>query len=460
MRKQKKNNGLHIIIVGCGKVGKELTHHLSDDGNDITIIDTDAERVNVTSLQYDVMGIVGNGASYSTLQEADLEHADILIAVTQSDEVNLLCCVIARKAANCHTIARVRNPIYSEEREFLKKEFGLSMTINPEDTAAAEIDRLLLFPSATDIDTFAKGRISMIRVKVPEGSPIAGAALRSLPPHISGNMLVCIARRGDEVIIPDGSFQIREGDELALICRMDEANRIFSQIGARLDRVANVMIVGGGKMTYYLSKRLISRGVKVKIIEMDRNRCEELCNLLPQATVICGDGAEEDLLKEEHLEQMDAFVAGTGIDETNIILSLYAKKMVHSKVVTKMARMDFDAVVGGLDLDSVIYPKHLTAESILQYVRAMRNSVGIAVETLYRFMDDRVEALEFVIKPGTPMLGVPFADLKLKKNLLIGGIFRKGRLIIPGGQDHFEPEDSVIVVTTHQGFQDFRDILA
>ncbi len=450
---------MQIIIVGCGKVGRALAAQLSGEDNNVTVVDTNGDVVKTVANYYDVMGVAGNGASYSVLAEADIEHTDVLIAVTHNDEVNLLCCVVARKAANCHTIARVRNPVYSEERAFLRKELGLSMIINPEYAAAQEIARLLRFPSAIEIDSFSKGRIEMLRFRVPAASMLDGLALRELPQRLPMDVLICAAERGEEVLIPDGNFVIRSGDLLSMIAIPGNAAAFFKKVGISTNQVKNTMIIGGGEITYYLSKLLLNMGIRVKIIEKRRERCEELSDLLPKATIICGDGSDRELLREEHLEQMDSLVAGTDMDEENIILSLYARDRVRAKVVTKLNHLDFNDVIHSLDLDSLIYPKNIAAEYILQYVRAIGNSMGSNVETLYKLMDGRVEALEFLVHKNSDLAGIRLQDMRLKRNLLIAGIGRKGRLIIPGGQDEFLPGDSVIVVTTDSGFQDIHDIL-
>ena len=450
---------MQIIIVGCGKVGRALAAQLSGEDNNVTVVDTNGDVVKTVANYYDVMGVTGNGASYSVLAEADIEHTDVLIAVTHNDEVNLLCCVVARKAANCHTIARVRNPVYSEERAFLRKELGLSMIINPEYAAAQEIARLLRFPSAIEIDSFSKGRIEMLRFRVPAASMLNGLALRELPQRLPMDVLICAAERGEEVLIPDGNFVIRSGDLLSMIAIPGNAAAFFKKVGISTNQVKNTMIIGGGEITYYLSKLLLNMGIRVKIIEKRRERCEELSDLLPKATIICGDGSDRELLREEHLEQMDSLVAGTDMDEENIILSLYARERVRAKVVTKLNHLDFNDVIHSLDLDSLIYPKNIAAEYILQYVRAIGNSMGSNVETLYKLMDGRVEALEFLVHKNSDLAGIRLRDMRLKRNLLIAGIGRKGRLIIPGGQDEFLPGDSVIVVTTDSGFQDIHDIL-
>ena len=450
---------MQIIIIGCGKVGRTLIAQLSKEDNNLTVIDKNAELVRDVSTIYDVMGIVGNGTSYNVLQEADLEHTDMLIAVTQSDEVNLLCCVIAKQKANCHTIARVRNPIYSNERHFLRSELKLSMIINPEQEAAQEIARLLRNPNAIEVDSFAKERIDLLRFRVPNDSMMIGKPLHELMQKIDLNILICIAERNNMVTIPNGDYVVEKGDTLTVITMPDQADRLFRTIGIPSNRVSSCMIVGGGELTYYLTEYLIHMGIDVKIIEANRERCEELNEMFPEATIVCGDGSDQEVLNEERIQNMDAFVSCTGIDEVNAILSMYAQKKVQRKVVTKLNHVEFNEVIQSLELDSVINPKQLTAQKILRYVRATRNVVGSNVETLYRLMNDRVEAIEFIIKPGSKITGVCLKDMKMKDNVLIAGIVRDGRLMIPGGASTFEVNDSVIVVTTHLGFSEIYDIL-
>ncbi len=449
---------MQIIIVGCGKVGRELARQLSEEGHNVTIIDMNPEMVQRVSIAYDVMGITGNGASYTTLENADLAHTDILIAVAHSDEVNLLCCFIAKNAP-CKKIARVRNPIYLAEKENFRRDLGVSMIINPERTAAAEIRRILEFPSAMDINSFAKGRIDLITFRLKKTSSLSGQKLKNMAALREAETLVCIVEREGEVIIPDGDFVIRDGDVLSLIASPNKAARVFRDLGVYTSPVKNTLIIGGGEIAFYLAEMLLSSGIHVKIIERDRERAEELCDLLPAATVICGDGTSQDLLHEERLQDMDACVAATGVDEENIILSLYARDIVKSKVVTKISHLEFTKVLESLNLDSIIDAKLATTEQILQYVRAMGEIIGRGVETLYKMSNDRVDALEFAINNESKLTGVPIRDMKLKKSILIAGILRKGKLIIPGGDDWFQKGDSVIVATTHKGFGSINDIL-
>ena len=450
---------MQIIIVGCGKVGRTLVQKLTEENHNVTVVDTHPELVRNVSIKYDVLGVVGNGTSYSVLQEAGLEHTDMVIAVTGNDEVNLLCCVIARRKADCHTIARLRNPVYSQERHFLRSELQLSMTINQDLEAAREVARLLRFPNAIEIDSFANERIDLLRFKIPEESRMIGAPLKESAKWIRENVLVCIAERNGEVVIPNGDYVVECGDIITIIAMPGEADKFFRSIGVKTDRANNVMIIGGGSLCYYMTEILLKAGVDVKIIELNKQRCEELSERFPYATVECGDGSDQNLLKEERLDSMDALVASTGIDEINAILAKYAQGKVKKKVITKLNHTEFDEVIESLELDSVIEPKYLAAERIVQYIRAMEAGKDSDVETLYQLRNNRVEALEFMIQPQSRIIGTRLMDMDLKSNTLIAGILREGKLIIPGGQDAFREGDAVIVVTTHRGFRTIHDIL-
>lgn len=450
---------MQIIIVGCGNVGATLTEQLSKEGHNITVVDTDGSKAEAVANQFDVMGVVGNGASYTVQNEAGITDADLMIAVTASDELNLLCCLIAKKAGDCHTIARVRNPIYNREIAFIKEELGLSMVINPEYAAASEIARLLKFPSAIKVDTFAKGRVELLKCKINEGSVLSGKPLTYISGGLHCDVLICTVERGEEVFIPSGNFELQEKDVISVVASSKKANEFFKKIGMATNRIKSCMIVGGGETTYYLAKQLLPMGIEIKIIEQNKERCNELSELLPQAMVIHGDGTERNLLHEEGLNQTHSFVSWTNLDEENIMLSLFAKSVSKAKTITKVHRIAYDEIIDSLDLGSVLYPKNITAEYILQYVRAMQNSIGSNIETLYQLIEDKVEALEFRVHEESELVGVPLKELQLKDNLLIACINRKGTIITPGGQDSIEVGDTVVVVTTAQGFHDLKDIL-
>ncbi len=452
---------MEIIIVGCGKVGEALADELNEEGNNITVVDLDADRVNDVASKYDVMGVVGNGATHLTLTEADIEHADLLIAVTGSDELNLLCCLIAKKAGDCQTIARVRSPQYSSEAPYLKDELGLAMVINPEEAAAAEIARVLRFPSAMKIDTFAKGRVEMVKFRLPEDSPLVGCSVKELAGRFKCDVLICTVEREDEAIIANGDLVFEDRDVISFIATPKNANDFFRRIDYKMNSVKNVMIVGGGEITYYLCGILKRSGnnIAVKVIEKNPKRCEELCAQLEDVTIINGDAAEQALLMEEGLENAGAFVALTNLDEENIFLSLFAKSVCDGKMVTKINRIDFDDVIKHLDLDSTIYPKNITSATIVRYVRAMKNTIGSNVETLYHIVKGKIEAAEFIIKEGAPVLGTPLMELKFKPGVLIAAILRNRQVIVPRGHDVFMTGDSVVVVSSQIELSDIGDIL-
>ena len=459
---KKKQDSLRIIIVGCGKVGHTLTEHLVREGHDITIVDTNERVIRNTTEVYDVMGIRGNGASLSVLYEAGIELADMIIAVTGSDELNLLCCTIAKKAGGeISAIARVRNPDYAEELVYLRQQLGLSMIINPELEAAREIARLLSSPQALTISAFARGHAELVRFRIPAGNRLCGKRIMELGAIFRFDFLVCAVGREGNVRIPDGSFLLAEGDEIMIVASTSDVHRIFESIDMRSEAVRSCMIIGGGKSSYYLAKLLLEQRMQVKIIESSRERCEELSTLLPEAVVICGDGGDEELLKEEGIGTAEAFVPLTGLDEENILLTLYAKRVPGLKTITKINRITFNDVIEGLELGSVVYPKHITAESIIAYVRARQNSIGSNVETLYHLFDNRVEAVEFHVQKDAPVVGVPLAELGRRKrdDMLIACINRGGRIIFPRGQDAIAADDSVIIVTTRTGLSDISDIL-
>lgn len=450
---------MKIIIVGCGKVGFTLVEQLNNEGHDITVIDRDGAKLRALTDSIDVMGVEGNGAVYQVQAEAGIQDTDLLIATTNSDELNMLCCLIAKKAANCHTIARIRNPEYSQELSFIREELNLSMAINPELAAATEISRLLKFPSAIKVDTFAKGRVELLKFHIPADSVLHNMQVLEVSAQLHCNVLICAVERENDVVIPDGSFRMQAGDKISFIGSPEEAAKFFRQISINTTAIGSAMFVGGGKITYYLAKLLENTKIKIKIIEQDLNRCNELSELLPKALIIHGDGSDQKLLLEEGLTQTEAFCSLTGFDEENIMLSLYAASMTKAKLVTKINRIAFEDVIQKMNLGSIIYPKLITADNILQYVRAMQNSMGSNVETLYKIVANKAEALEFRVGKDNPVAGVPLEKLSFKDNLLIACINRNGKIITPRGKDTIETGDTVIVVTTHSGLKDLKDIL-
>lgn len=451
---------MKIVLVGGGKVGTALARQLSEEGHNVTVVDTNKARVESIGEAYDVMSLQGNGSSITTLSEAGVAEADVFIAVTGSDELNLLCCMFAKKAGHCHAIARVRNPSYSHELDFIKKQIGISAIINPEMAAAREISHLLRFPGASKIDTFADGRVRLIKFSLTAAQQLDGVAIREIPSRLKSDILVCAVERGAEVIIPNGNFVLQNGDQVTFLATQDKAHEFFQRIHLPVKPVRSALIVGGGAIGYYLSQELLENNVRVRIIERDRARCDLLTEMLPGAQILCHDGSDREFLLSEGLESAESFVALTNFDEENVLLTLFAKKHSRGKLVTKINRLEFDDILGGLDLGSVIYPKYMTCDYIVQYVRALQNEAGNNIKTLYRILDDRVEALEFTVHEESKATGVPLSKLHLKKNLLLCCITRGNQILIPRGGDTIQVGDNVIVVTLEHGLHDLRDIVA
>ena len=450
---------MKIIIIGCGKVGSTLVEQLSAEGHDIVIVDIQEQKLEAPANAYDVMTLVGNGSSFTVQMEAGVATADLLIAVTGSDELNLLCCLIAKKAGHCETIARVRNALYSKEINFIKEKLGISMIINPELTTATEIAQILRFPSAIKIDTFAKGRAELLKFKLKPELGLDGYRVMDIENKLKCDVLVCAVERGDQVTIPNGNFILKDYDNVSIMASPAHTAEFFRKVGVQSHRVKTALIIGGGKVGYYLAKILIEMGVRVRIIEQDKERCEQLSGLLPKASIINGDGTDQTLLLEEGLPFAESVISLTGLDEENLLLSLFAMKHSTAKTIAKVNHIAFNDIISGLDIGSVIYPKYLTANKIIKYVRGAQNSWGSNVETLYKILDNRAEALEFAIKQDCPVAGIPLMDMNLKDNLLVCCMNRNGSIIIPRGQDSFQPGDTVMVVTTNSGLRDISDIV-
>ena len=451
---------MNIVIVGLGKVGCQLVERLSGEtGYNITVIDTRDGVLKDCVNTFDVIGVLGSGTSLDTLREARVKNADVVIAVTGSDEMNLLTCLMAKKLGSASTIARVRNPEYSKEMHILKEDFGISMVINPEHTAAGEIARLLRFPSAVEVDTFAKGRAEILRFKIADGSPLDGIRIKDIHKTLNCDILVCGVERGEEAFIPNGDFEILAGDFISIVGSIKNASAFIKHIGLKTNRTKDAMIVGGGKIAVYLAKILIKSGIDVKIIEQSTACCDELCELLPKATIINGDGTENRLLLEEGIEKAGAFVALTGIDEENVLLSLYARTKTSGKVITKINKIDYDAVIDNIGLDTIVYPKDIVAEYIVRFVRGKNNSMGSNIENMHYILDDKAEALEFAIGENSPVTDKTLESRELKSGVLDACINRDGCIITPRGKDTIKRGDTVIVVTTHTGFKDISDIL-
>ncbi len=452
---------MQIVIVGDGKVGSTLAEQLSREGHAITMIDRSGVPLQKTVEDLDILSVQGNGASYSTQIEAGVDEADLLIAVTASDELNLLCCLIAKKIGAKHTIARVRNPEYDGELSLISEELGLSLSVNPEQICATEIARILRTPTAIKTDTFAGGKVELLKFQLPPDSPLVGKALMELPSVTRSKVLVCAVERGDAIHIPSGSFRLAAGDRISFVASLRNAQLFFRQLRLNTGRVRSALLIGGGRIAFYLARQLIDAGLDVKIIESDYGRCEFLSEHLPKATVLHGDGTSEAFLLESGVEHFDAVAALTGIDEENVLIGMYIRKTFPKiKVITKVNRSSFQVIIDAMDLGSIFNPLQSASNLICRYVRSMQNTVGSKVETLYKLVDGKVEALEFNVADNSEVCGIPLQQLPLRDHLLIGCINRAGRIIIPSGQDTIEPGDSVVVVTTATGLDDIRNILS
>lgn len=443
---------MKIIIVGGGKVGFTLCEQLGAEGHNITLLDKNSAIVEQAVNTFDIQGVIGNGTSYKAQIEAGIASADVLIAVTDSDETSLLACLIAKKAGNCKTIARVRDPEYYSEIRFIQEELGLAMAINPDITVANEIERLIQIPSALEVDTFARGRTTIIRIQIPENSPLDNTAIYELHSKISDKMLVCIVEHGDEIVIPKGTTILHKGDYISVVLPLYETMPILRKIGVDAKPVKTTMIAGGGKIGYYLAEKLIKAKQQVKIIEKDPARCQELSESLPKAMVLCGDASDEELLEEEGISEVDAFVSLTNFDEGNVLTSLYANEASKAKIITKISKISFEKILANLPIGTTVFSKYITAEQIIRYVRAMSNSEHPdEILTLYKMLGGKAEALELRVKktPATQtIVGEPIMNLKIRNDAIIGCITRKGKMIIPKGNDTLEYGDTVVVVTT------------
>ena len=451
---------MKIVIIGDGKVGYKLAKQLSVENYDVVMIDSNEKKMRFAVDRLDIACVTGDGASAEVQKQADVPHADLVIACTSADECNMLSCLIARRLGAKHTIARVRNPVYFGQIGLLKEDLHLSMAVNPELIVADEISRLLLFPDASKIETFVKGRVELIEFPIPENNRVIGMSLAEMYNKLQIKVLVCAVEHCGEVLIPDGDYDIRKGDRLHIAASHREVELFFKILGKHREKIRKVIICGGGRVAYYLSVQLCSLGMQVKIIEKNEARCEELCELLPKAVIINGDATDHDLLIEEGIEDADAFVSLTGMDEENIITSLFAKSQGIDKIIAKVNEDRRARMVEDFGIDSIVSAKTATADAILSYVRARKNSQGSTnVETMYQLVDEQVEALEFIIKSETRYTGIPLKNLSLKPNNLIACIARKRQIIIPGGDDCMEVGDSVIVVTMEKRLEDIEDIL-
>lgn len=452
---------MKIVIVGSGRVGYTLTEFLSNEGHDITVVDIQAANVDEIVNSFDVLGLAGNGASVSVQKEAEVHRCDFFISCAASDETNIMACIVAKSIGAKHTIARVRNPEYYTQVDFLRQTLGIDMFVNPELEAAFEIERMIRFPEALKVERFAKGRVDLIELKIYKGHYLEGRQLSSLRGPSADNIIVCAVQRADEVIIPSGEFVIEAGDHLHITAPHADLTKLFKNLQIQVKKIKTVLLIGGGKITYYLAKRLLKLGMSVKIIEIDRDRCEYLSGALPKASVIYGDGTDSDLLQDEGIASVDACVSLTGNDEENILISLFAGTKEVDKTITKIKRISFYGLLSKINYEgSVVSPVFATAYDILRFVRATENAQDSSLNTLYKIVDNKAEVIEFTVTRDFAGIDVALKDLRTKNNLIIAGIIRDNNVIYPDGMSRLLENDRVIIVTTNQATGELNDILA
>ena len=451
---------MKIVVVGCGKIGTTVVSSLASEGHDVIAVDTNPAVIDEISDVYDVICICGNGADYDTLSEAGIDKADIFVAITGSDELNMLSCVIAKNMGAKYTVARIRNPEYNDKNlPFVKQYLDLSIHINPELLVANELFNILKLPSAVNIETFSRRNFEMVEVIIKENSVLNGMSLIDLRKKYKANFLIGLVMRNDEVYVPDGNFVIENGDRVGIIATPHEIHKFFKTVGVMKKQAKNVMILGASTTAFYLAKMLLNAGSNVTIIDKDKERCELAAQRLPGAVVINGDGASQEVLLEEGLLTSDALVTLTGLDEENILISFFAMSQNVPKVIAKINRNELITMAEKLGIDSIISPKRIVSDVVTRYARALQNSVGSNVETLYKFMDGRIEALEFNVSGDFKAQQIPLKDMELKPNVLIGGIIRKRKAFIPTGDDYICAGDRVVVISEGQKMNDLSDIL-
>ncbi len=449
---------MKIVIIGDGKVGRAITEHISQEGHEIVVIDKNPHNIEKLIDTYDVMGICGNGASYDIQVEARVQEADLLIAATSMDEVNIFSCVLAKKLGAKDTIARVRNPEYHSQVQFMKDALGISMIINPEYETAMEIVRMIDFPGALKVEKFAGGKVELIEGIIEDKSPLVGQTLLNIRNKYQIQILVCAVQRENEVFIPTGNFVLQAKDKIHLAARRENLLAFFAAVGADQEKIDNIMIIGGGKIAYYLIDELLKSRYHVKVIEYDEARCHELSELFPKAAIIHADGTDQDILKEEGSNSAGAIISLTNIDEENMVISMYAQQCGINKIILKINRNSLAQMIQSVRVASVIAPKDVTANQVLSYVRAKANNRGSKVVTLYKLVNNLVEALEFEINESALIINIPLKDLHVRENILIACIIRNGEVIVPNGEDVIKLNDNVIVVTANAHLEDINEI--
>lgn len=452
---------MRVLVIGDGKVGHTLVESLAQEGHDVVIVDSNDEVLERTQDTLDVLCIRGNGANAQTLMDAGAKKADVIIAATASDETNMLCCLIGKRMGSKYSIARIRDPEYNESLSMLRHELDIDMAINPERATAVEISRLLRFPFATNVESLARGRVEVVAFRVQENDPIAGLPLRDLSRELRGipRVLYALVERDGDVMIPYGDFCIRPGDRIHVAADAVTITNYFRYLGKASVKIKDVMLLGGGRISYYLAKIITPMGIHVSMIEINQKKAEELSEALPDVNVIYGDGTDQELLEQEGLKQMDAFVTLCDRDEENLMTGLFAVKQGVPKVIVKNNRVTYADLISTLGLDSVVSPRSITCANILRYVRARANSEGTKVEKLHRLVGGKAEALEFLARANDPYIGIPLKDLHIRKDTLIAVIVRNGQVIVPFGNDHIEAGDTVIIIACESGISDLNEVI-
>lgn len=451
---------MKIIVVGCGKIGSNIISSLVSEGHDVVAIDSNPAALDAITNIYDVMGVCGGGADYDTLEEAGVDKAELFIAAAGSDELNMLSCYLAKKMGASHTIARIRNPEYNDKGlGFMRQHLALSMSMNPELLAAHELFNILKLPSAIKIESFSRRNFEMIELIVKDNFMIDGMRIMDIRNKFKAKFLVCAVQRGNETYIPDGNFVIKSGDKIGLVAAHLEIQKMLKEMGLLRKQAKNVMILGGSRTAYYLARMLSNIGSNVKIIEKKESVCSDLSANLPKVVIIHGDGASQELLLEEGIHSVDAFVSLTGMDEENILMSIFASTHGVPKVISKVNSDELSSIASKLGLDCIVSPKKTISDIIVRYARALRNSLGSNVETLYKLMGGKAEALEFNVQPGSPVIGIPLKVLNIKRGILVAGILRDRKPIIPAGDDFIMAGDRVVVISTHQYLNDISEII-
>ena len=451
---------MKIVIVGAGVVGEALCSELSEINNDVILIEKEEDILNKVIEKNDITGLAGNGASYENLLEAGVDSADIFIAVTEADELNIISCIMAKKLGAKYTIARVRNPEYTTNMRFVREELGISMMINPEEEAAKTIMNTLKFPNAESVDTFFSNRANILELLIEKGNELAGMQLKNLDSRLKDKVIICIVERGKDIIIPTGDFILAENDTIYVTGTNDAVTNFYDRMGYKKNKdIKSVMLIGGGTLSHYLLKKLIRRKKQVKVIEEERETAKKLSNSYLNAVVVKGDETDQELLLNEGIEKYDAVIAATDNDEENMVLSMFAKSVNSGKIITQMNRTLMLPLLEKYEFCTPIVPKKVISDIIIRVVRSKMNIKGSKMNTLHRFGDNRVEAIVFEINEKSKSIGIPLKDLEILPEVIIAGILRREELTYPGGNDTIEVNDKVMIITTRKGVEDFDDIL-